>query len=248
MRSADFLVQVPAFDFARAAGAKIRRVADRLDPDDAEEAAGDLAEAAEVAETTCLANAIYFEARSEPLAGRIAVARVILNRVASGRYPSTVCGVVYQNAEKINRCQFSFACDRLPERIGEPGAWKDAVTLATTMLACGLCRRPEAPAGSVWSSLNYHADYVQPGWADRLQQTGTVGRHIFYTPGAGGKSGVLGLAADAASELAGGFKRVAARLLPAPATAAATAQNRTKAVARGGAGERSAPSLRMATR
>ena len=59
----------------------------------------------------CLTNAIYFEARGEPVRGQMAVAQVIMNRVFSGYYPDSVCGVVYQNANRRNRCQFSFACD-----------------------------------------------------------------------------------------------------------------------------------------
>jgi spore germination cell wall hydrolase CwlJ-like protein len=63
----------------------------------------------------CLARAIYFEARSEPVDGQFAVARVVLNRTESGHYPDTICRVVYQNARLKDRCQFSFACDGQPD-------------------------------------------------------------------------------------------------------------------------------------
>jgi len=82
----------------------------------------------------CLAEAIYFEARGEPEEGQVAVAQVILNRVRSGLYPGTVCDVVYQNKERHNRCQFSFACDQTAERVPDPmgrvrnpSAWAKAV-------------------------------------------------------------------------------------------------------------------------
>ena len=69
----------------------------------------------------CLAEAIYFEARSEPEAGQAAVAQVVLNRVRSGIYPTDVCGVVYQDANRPFACQFSFACEGKSLRITEPG-------------------------------------------------------------------------------------------------------------------------------
>src|SRR5690606_17407057 len=65
----------------------------------------------------CLAEAVYFEARSEPYRGQIAVAQVVMNRVFSPFYPNEVCGVVYQNAHRRLACQFTFACDGIPERI-----------------------------------------------------------------------------------------------------------------------------------
>ena len=82
----------------------------------------------------CLATAIYFEARSEPESGQIAVAQVVLNRVKNPAYPNTVCGVVYQNKDKRNRCQFSFACDGIRDRISEQRAWSSAQALARRIL------------------------------------------------------------------------------------------------------------------
>src|SRR5262249_46943753 len=67
----------------------------------------------------CLANAIYFESRGESVRGQIAVAQVVMNRVFSGYYPNDVCGVVYQDAHRRLSCQFTFACDRIPDRIDE---------------------------------------------------------------------------------------------------------------------------------
>ena len=71
----------------------------------------------------CLANAIYFEARNEPVRGQIAVAQVVLNRVFSPYYPGDVCGVVYQNAHRRLACQFTFACDGIPDIVREKGPW-----------------------------------------------------------------------------------------------------------------------------
>ena len=81
-------------------------------------------------EKKCLAEAIYFEARSEPEEGQAAVAQVVLNRVSSGLYPSTICGVVYQNRHHYHACQFSFACEGRSLRITEPDAWSTAVRIA----------------------------------------------------------------------------------------------------------------------
>ena len=78
----------------------------------------------------CLAEGIYFEARGEPEAGQAAVAQVILNRVRNPAYPDTICGVVYQNKNWRNRCQFSFACDGRSEVIAERSQWDDARRIA----------------------------------------------------------------------------------------------------------------------
>ena len=91
-------------------------------------------------ELKCLATAIYFEARGESRQGQLAVAQVVLNRVKNPAYPNTICGVVYQNRNHRHACQFSFACDRIPDRITEPGPWKEAQDLAprwsTTRARC----------------------------------------------------------------------------------------------------------------
>ncbi|HEV7338395.1 MAG TPA: cell wall hydrolase [Bosea sp. (in: a-proteobacteria)] len=125
-------------------------------------------------EQRCLAEAIYFEARSESEQGRAAVAQVVLNRVKSGLYPDTVCGTVYQNRNRHLACQFTFACEGKSLRITEPGPWRDATRIArevydgTTYLA------------DVGASTHYHADYVRPYWARKLKKMDTIGRHVFY--------------------------------------------------------------------
>lgn len=131
--------------------------------------------AAEMArQQRCLAEAVYFEARSESEEGRAAVAQVVLNRVASGLYPDSVCGVVYQNSHRYLSCQFTFTCEGKSLRITEPGPWRAAVRIArevydgTTYLA------------EVGGSTHYHANYVRPYWAKKLRKMDTIGQHIFY--------------------------------------------------------------------
>ncbi|HEY0920470.1 cell wall hydrolase [Devosia sp.] len=122
----------------------------------------------------CLATAIYFEARGEPERGQVAVAQVILNRVADPAYPDTICDVVYQNRDWRNRCQFSFACDGKPEKITEKHAWAQAVEVAR---AVSLGR---AEVTALAGATHYHASYVSPRWAPRLKRLARIGQHIFY--------------------------------------------------------------------
>jgi len=141
-------------------------------------------EASDERELRCLAEALYFEARGEPAEGQVAVGQVILNRVASAAYPDTICDVVYQNAHLKNRCQFSFACDDLPETIAETAKWQQILVRARRLIACGTACEGGASAGPLSTSTHYHADYVSPTWAAKLTRRGQVGRHIFYEEGA----------------------------------------------------------------
>lgn len=128
----------------------------------------------------CLTQAVYYEAGYEPLAGRRAVAQVVLNRMRHPAFPKSVCGVVYQrNSTPV--CQFSFVCDGSLDRRPEPGAWRQAEAIAREALA----GRVEE---SVGASTFYHADYVAPRWAPMLAKTSKIGAHIFYRwPGAWGQ-------------------------------------------------------------
>ncbi len=126
------------------------------------------------AELRCLALNIYFEARSEPRIGMLAVAAVTLNRVSDPRFPDSVCGVVWQNADAgLHRCQFSWACDGRSDRPENAGAWRAARNLARMMLAYELA---DPTAGALW----YHADYVEPKWARAKTVVARIGRHIYY--------------------------------------------------------------------
>ncbi|MDT2019642.1 cell wall hydrolase [Methylocella sp. CPCC 101449] len=125
-------------------------------------------------EQRCLAEAVYFEARSEPEEGQAAVAQVVLNRAVSGLYPASVCGVVYQNRHRYKACQFSFACEGKSLRVTEPESWATAQRIAEEVLD-----------GKTWladvgGSTHYHANYVRPGWSRRLLRMDRIGAHIFY--------------------------------------------------------------------
>lgn len=133
-------------------------------------------------EQACLANGIYFEARSESVRGQAAVAQVILNRVRNPTYPNSICGVVYQNDSWFNRCQFSFACDGRKKRVDSPAAYKTAQEIAMAVTA-GKIFIPE-----VGSSTHYYAQYVHPGWARTMQKMTKIGLHIFYRTYGGGWS------------------------------------------------------------
>jgi len=122
----------------------------------------------------CLAEAIYFEARSEPEQGQAAVAQVVLNRVRSGIYPTTVCGVVYQDRERPFACQFSFACEGKSLRVEEPAYWAMATRIADAVVK-GTNYDPKLA-----SAINYHAAYVRPFWASTLKRLDRIGLHIFY--------------------------------------------------------------------
>lgn len=134
----------------------------------------------EADEQGCLAEAIYFEARGEPELGQLAVAQVVLNRVRGADYPDTICGVVYQNQEMRDQCQFSFACDGVVERIASRSAWRTARRIAREATE-GKRRLPEL-AGAT----NYHAGYVTPRWAGRMKLVGQLGAHLFYRERHGG--------------------------------------------------------------
>ncbi|ESX96307.1 cell wall hydrolase [Mesorhizobium sp. LNJC403B00] len=133
-------------------------------------------------EQACLANGIYFEARGESVRGQAAVAQVILNRVRNPAYPNSICGVVYQNDNWLNRCQFSFACDGSKKRIESPAHYKTAQDVAMAVTA-GKIFIPE-----VGSSTHYYANYVHPGWARTMQKMTKIGLHIFYRTYGGGWS------------------------------------------------------------
>lgn len=125
-------------------------------------------------EKRCLAEAVYFESRSEPEAGQAAVAQVVLNRVSSGLYPSSVCGVVYQNRHHYKACQFSFACEGKRLRITEPESWAVAVRVANEVMD------GRTYISDVGRSTHYHANYVKPRWAKQLKRMDKIGNHIFY--------------------------------------------------------------------
>jgi spore germination cell wall hydrolase CwlJ-like protein len=124
----------------------------------------------------CLSNAVYFEARGESVRGQIAVAQVVLNRVFSGYYPSDVCGVVYQGAHRHLSCQFTFACDGIPDVVTEQEPWERAQRIAKAALD-----------GKIWlkdvgKATHYHASWVNPYWVRSMRRLQRIGVHSFYRP------------------------------------------------------------------
>lgn len=124
---------------------------------------------------SCLATAIYHEARGEGIKGQFAVAEVILNRVASRSFPNSICGVVYQGVRAGRRggCQFSFACDGRSEAMPNRKAANKARRIAQVMANGG--RR-----GLTQGALYFHTTTVNPSWAQRFRRTGQIGAHLFY--------------------------------------------------------------------
>lgn len=130
----------------------------------------------------CLTQAVYYEAALEPTEGQEGVAQVVLNRVRDPNYPNTVCGVVYQGAERTTGCQFSFTCDGALARAPIAWAWTRAARVAERALAGHVATR-------VGTATHYHADYVHPWWSPTLAKITQVGAHIFYRwKGAPGES------------------------------------------------------------
>ena len=126
-------------------------------------------------ELACLTKNIYWEAASEPFEGKVAVAQVTLNRVASGKFANSVCGVVYQKNvfyEKVI-CQFSWACETVHKtRPVYPKLWNESEEVAKRVLF----EKFRLPG--LTEAMYYHADYVSPGW--KLSKIDQIGRHIFY--------------------------------------------------------------------
>lgn len=116
----------------------------------------------------CLAQAIYFESRGEPLDGQLAVGRVVVNRAASSAFPDSYCGVVTQ------RAQFSFVKHgTIPQPRTASAAWKRAVAVAKIA-------HQELWESPAQDALYFHATYVKPSWARRKIARATLARHIFY--------------------------------------------------------------------
>lgn len=131
-------------------------------------------------EIQCLAENIYFEARGEPLVGRIAVGQVVLNRVKSKKFPSTVCGVVFQaeyNQQtmmpKLHRCQFTWWCDGKPEEIKDYSRYVDALILSEYLLTHPMM---DVTEGATY----YHSAKVRPRWSFKKQRVSGISNHIFY--------------------------------------------------------------------
>lgn len=134
-------------------------------------------------ELSCLATAVYFEARGESLEGQKAVAEVVIRRSQdrSGYFPTTLCGVIAEGATGRGRaCQFSFMCDGSSRQARDRDAWETAMQVARYELS-EQGRQEDVTRGAT----HFHTTAVRPGWRKRLQRTVEIGDHIFYRyPGA----------------------------------------------------------------
>ena len=129
-------------------------------------------------ELACLAEALYFEGRGEGLHGMVAIALVIKNRVASRRYPNSVCEVVHQGprskGSSSRSCQFSYWCDGKAEFISDPGSWSQAQLIAGGVLPSLVDMPP------VGAATHYHSTKCTPAWASKLRFLGQIKGHKFY--------------------------------------------------------------------
>ena len=124
---------------------------------------------------SCLARNIYWEAANEPFEGKVAVAQVTMNRMESGKFPDTICGVVHQKTTFYNKvvCQFSWLCENnhLVKPIHKP-LFRESEEVAKMVMLEGFRLK------SIQGALYYHADYVNPQW--NKEKITKIGRHIFY--------------------------------------------------------------------
>lgn len=133
----------------------------------------------------CLTSAIYYEAASEGLDGQRAVAQVVINRARHPVFPASICGVVYQGAERTTGCQFTFSCDGALARLPSAGAWAAARRVATAALNGYVY----APVGL---ATHYHTNKVVPYWASSLDFANLIKTHLFYRwKGGFGKPGAF---------------------------------------------------------
>ena len=122
---------------------------------------------------SCLAEALYFEARGEPIKGQLAVGEVILNRVEDARYPSSICKVINQGTGRRFACQFTYTCDGKLETVHEQKPYEMALKIAKILMTTHDRRLTRG-------STHYHSNYVNPKWSKKFERVAKFGRHIFY--------------------------------------------------------------------
>ena len=122
---------------------------------------------------SCLAEALYFEARGEPIQGQLAVGEVILNRVEDTRYPSSICKVVNQGTGRRFACQFTYTCDGKLETVHERKPYEMALKIAKILMTTHDRKLTRG-------STHYHSNYVNPKWSKKFERVAKFGRHIFY--------------------------------------------------------------------
>ena len=122
---------------------------------------------------SCLAEALYFEARGEPIEGQLAVGEVILNRVEDTRYPSSICKVINQGTGRRFACQFTYTCDGKLETVNERKPYEVALKIAKILMTTHDRKLTRG-------STHYHSNYVNPRWSKKFERVAKFGRHIFY--------------------------------------------------------------------
>ena len=122
---------------------------------------------------SCLAEALYFEARGEPIQGQLAVGEVILNRVEDTRYPSSICKVINQGTGRRFACQFTYSCDGKLEAVHERKPYEMALKIAKILMTTHDRKMTRG-------STHYHSNYVNPKWSKKFERVAKFGRHIFY--------------------------------------------------------------------
>lgn len=128
----------------------------------------------QMAARDCLAEAIYFEARGEPEAGRVAIAHVVLNRAADDDHPDDICAVIREGEERgRGKCQFSWRCDGLADKPREGEAWEQAKVLAEEVLNG---QHPDPTGGALF----FHQAKVSPDWSAKLNRVAAIGNHVYY--------------------------------------------------------------------
>ena len=157
----------------------------------------------------CLALAMYYEAGFEGRDGRRAVAQVVLNRLRHPAYPHDVCSVVFQRSAS-NICQFTFACDGAMQRVRLPELWRQTMAEAEAALR-----------GQVYSAVgmatHYHAEYVFPRWAVRLEKVAVIGSHLFYRwPGGWGLRGAFNASYNGSEPALAALEAPVAELIALP--------------------------------
>ena len=128
-------------------------------------------------ELHCMAEVLYYEARGEGRAGQLAVAQVVLNRVAHPLYPDSICDVVYHKTKTRGGkvvCQFSWVCDRKAKPPNPDGTLWQRVMKNAYLMVNGQATPP------ITRSLNFHATHVQPAWAKYERREAVIGNHAFY--------------------------------------------------------------------
>lgn len=123
----------------------------------------------------CLAKNIYYESRGQSFDGKLAVGQVTLNRVNSGVFPNTVCGVVYQKVKKT--CQFSWVCDPNVNKSPKGEEWIKSKMIAEALLTGSIIHDKIQKT----KALFFHNVQVRPNWSNTLQRVSKIGGHIFYT-------------------------------------------------------------------